>query len=207
MPKIDKQTLKVLPRTNIQIYKFKNKNTYFCRFYIGRIHNKSGRFEKSTKTKNINEAIKIANNYYREWFTTNHSSVVRHRNFEIDIAEPWLRYRVNKYKGKTHLKNNEQGERDKSKWNYLKSYFDDVDYKDFELVETIINDSLLSDLKDEGKSGNTINKYMSVLNQMFKRAKNRGVIDVVPDTPTELVINTPRHPYTNQELNLINRNS
>ena len=40
---------------------------------------------------------------------------------------------------------------------------------------------------------------------MFKRAKDRGIIDVIPDTPTELVMNTPRHPYTNQELNLINR--
>ena len=54
MPKIDKKTFKVLPRTNIQIYKFENKQTYFCRFYIGRIHNKSGRFEKSLKTKSTN---------------------------------------------------------------------------------------------------------------------------------------------------------
>lgn len=208
MPKINKETIKVF-RNGISVYKYQNKQTYFCRFYVGRNnkqYSKSGRFEKSTKTKNINEAIKIANDYYREWFTTNHSSVIQHRSFDIEIAQPWLRYRVIKYKNKTHLKNNEQGERDRAKWeNFLKPYFDDVDYKDFELVETIINDQILSDLKDDGKSGNTINKYMSVLNQMFKRAKDRGIIDVIPDTPTELVMNTPRHPYTNQELNLINR--
>ena len=46
---------------------------------------------------------------------------------------------------------------------------------------------------------------MSVLTQMFKRAKDRGVIEVIPDTPTELVINNSRNPYSNQELNLINR--
>src|SRR6056300_221442 len=208
MPKINKETMKVF-RNGISVYKYQNKQTYFCRFYVGRNnkqYSKSGRFEKSTKTKNINEAIKIANEYYREWFTTNHSSVIQHRSFDIEIAQPWLRYRVIKYKNKTHLKNNDQGERDRAKWeNFLKPYFDDVDYKDFELVETIINDQILSDLKDDGKSGNTINKYMSVLNQMFKRAKDRGIIDVIPDTPTELVMNTPRHPYTNQELNLINR--
>jgi integrase len=207
MPKINKNTLKVLPRNNIRIYKFENKQTYFCSFYVGTIHFKSGKFERSTKTKNINEAISKANELYRNWFIKNPSTLTKkYIDFDLDIAQPWLRYRVNKYKNKTHLKNNEQGERDRAKWeNFLKPYFDDVDYKDFELVETIINDQILSDLKDLGKSGNTINKYMSVLNQMFKRAKDRGIINVIPDTPTELVMNTPRHPYTNQELNLINR--
>jgi len=207
MPKINKNTLKVLPRNNIRIYKFENKQTYFCSFYVGTIHFKSGKFERSTKTKNINEAISKANELYRNWFIKNPSTLTKkYIDFDLDIAQPWLRYRVIKYKNKTHLKNNEQGERDRAKWeNFLKPYFDDVDYKDFELVETIINDQILSDLKDLGKSGNTINKYMSVLNQMFKRAKDRGIINVIPDTPTELVMNTPRHPYTNQELNLINR--
>jgi len=40
---------------------------------------------------------------------------------------------------------------------------------------------------------------------MFKRAKDRGVVNVIPDTPTQRVIDTPRHPYENKELNLINR--
>ena len=70
MPKINKETMKVF-RNGISVYKYQNKQTYFCRFYVGRNnkqYSKSGRFEKSTKTKNINEAIKIANDYYREWF-------------------------------------------------------------------------------------------------------------------------------------------
>ena len=61
MSKIDKQTLKILPRTKISIYKFVNQNTYFCRFFVGRKYFKSGRFEKTCKTRNINEAIVKAN--------------------------------------------------------------------------------------------------------------------------------------------------
>ena len=50
-------------------------------------------------------------------------------------------YTNSKYKHKTHLKNNEQGERDKRKWNnYLKPFFEDKDYSDIELIENIIND-------------------------------------------------------------------
>ena len=39
---------------------------------------------------------------------------------------------------------------------------------------------------------------------MFKRAKDRGMVNYIPDTPTQQAINTPREPYENNELNLIN---
>ena len=206
MPKIDKKTLKILPRNNVWVYKFERKNTYFCRFYIGKIHNNSGRFEKSCKTKNINEAISKANEYYRNWFIENKNTTTKKEiDFDLDIAQPYLRFKIRKYRNKTTLKNNEQGQRDKSKWDYLKKYFEDINYLDTELVETIINDELLPQMKEEDLSGNTINKYMSLLNQMFQRAQNRGVIKIIPDTPTEEVINKIRLPYSNQELNLINQ--
>ena len=208
MPKIDKKTLKILPRTNIRIYKFENRNTYFCSFYIGLGHTnkKSGKFEKTLQTKNVNEAIKKATELYKEWFRTHTDTKrVKAKDFDIDIASPYLQFKIRKYKNKTHLKNNEQGERDKAKWNnYLKPFFEDVDYTDLELVEDIINDDVLSKLKDDGKSGNTINKYMSILTQMFKRAKDRGIVSYIPDTPTQQVIATPRMPYENEDLNLIN---
>ena len=208
MPKIDKKTLKILPRTNIRIYKFENRNTYFCSFYIGLGHTnkKSGKFEKTLQTKNVNEAIKKATELYKEWFRTHTDTKrVKAKDFDIDIASPYLQFKIRKYKNKTHLKNNEQGERDKAKWNnYLKPFFEDVDYTDLELVEDIINDELLSKLKDDGKTGNTINKYMSLITQMFKRGQQRGLVNFVPDTPTQQVINTPRVPYENEELNLIN---
>ena len=82
--------------------------------------------------------------------------------------------------------------------------FENVDYKDLELVEDVINNDVLSKLKDDGKSGSTINKYLSLITQMFKRALSRGIVNYIPDTPTQEVINTPRYPYENSELNLIN---
>ena len=132
MPKIDKKTLKILPRTNIRIYKFENRHTYFCSFYIGLGHTnkKSGKFEKTLQTKNVNEAIKKATELYKEWFRTHTDTKrVKAKDFDIDIASPYLQFKIRKYKNKTHLKNNEQGERDKAKWNnYLKPFFEDVDY-------------------------------------------------------------------------------
>ena len=44
MSKIDKQTLKILPRTKISVYKFVNQNTYFSRFFVGRNYFQSERF-------------------------------------------------------------------------------------------------------------------------------------------------------------------
>ena len=207
MPKIDKNTLKILPKQKIRIYKFENKQTYTCSFYIGTGYKKypSNHFQKTCRTKNINEAISKAKEYYVDWFK-NHidSKYDREKSFDLDIAQPYLMFKIRKYKHKTHLKNNEQGERDKSKWNYLKPFFEDIDYKDIETVEQIVDDEILSSLQEDGRSGSTINKYFSVLTQMFKRAKDRGTVNYIPDTPTQQVINTPREPYENLELNLIN---
>ena len=205
MPKIDKTTLKKIPRLKISIYKYENKNTYFCRFYVGKIHYKSGYKEIRLRTKNINEAISKANTEFKIWFSEHKNTTAKKdSNIDLDIAQPYLRNKIRKYKHKTHLKNNEQGERDNSKWNYLKPFFEDVDYKDMEIVEQIIDDEILSSLQEDGRSGSTINKYFSVLTQMFKRAKDKGKINYIPDTPTQQVINTPREPYENNELNLIN---
>jgi len=206
MPKINKETLKILPRTNIQIYKFEKGKNYYCQFYIGAGHKDypSKRYQRCLKTQNINEAKDLAIKKYKEWFNDKIDTKRREKDFDLDVAQPYIHFKVRKYQNRTDLKNNEQGQRDKSKWNYMKPMFDEVDYTDLELVEDIINDELLSKLKDDGKSGNTINKYMSVLTQMFKRGQARGVVKFIPDTPTQQVINTPRLPYENEELNFIN---
>ena len=207
MPKINKETLEILPRLNIQIYKYGNGKNYYCKFYIGAGHTnfKSKRFERCLNTQNINEARKIATQHYQNWFRDKIDTKRKERDFDLDIAQPYINFKIRKYKNKTHLKNNEQGERDKAKWNnYLKPFFKDIDYSDLELVENIINDELLSKLKNDGKSGSTINKYMSLITQMFKRGQARGIVNFVPDTPTQQVINAPRMPYENEELNFIN---
>ena len=84
MSKIDKQTLKILPRTKISVYKFVNQNTYFCRFFVGRKYFKSGRFEKTCKTRNINEAIVKANQYYKDWFIQHATDAIeKERDFDL----------------------------------------------------------------------------------------------------------------------------
>jgi len=207
MPKINRDTLHTLARTNIQVYKVGNGKNYYCKFYVGSGHKKikSKRFEKCLNTPNIKDAINLAKAHYKTWFEKNTETTRKEKDFDLDIAQPFITFKVRKYKHKTHLKNNEQGERDKTKWNnYLKPFFEDKDYTDIELIENIINDELLSKLKDDGKSGNTINKYFSIITQMFKRAQARGIVNFIPDIPTQQVIDTPRLPYENQELNLIN---
>jgi hypothetical protein len=207
MPKINKSTLKVLPRSNIRVYKFENKHTYFCSFYIGTGYKNypSNHFQKTCKTKNINEAIAIANKYYKNWFIEHaNDKFEKEKDIERDLIQPFLTFRIRKYQNKTHLKNTGQGERDRSKWNYMLPLFEDVDYSDIETVENIINNDLLSKLKDEEKSGSTINKYLSLVTQTFKRGLSRGIVNYIPDAPTQEVINNPRHPYENAELNFIN---
>ena len=98
MPKINKETRKVF-RNGISVYKYQNKHTYFCRFYVGRNnkqYSKSGRFERSTKTKNINEAISKANELYRNWFIENPSTKTKkHIDFDIEIAQDRKSTRLN----------------------------------------------------------------------------------------------------------------
>ena len=87
MPKINKETMKVF-RNGISIYKYQNKNTYFCRFYVGRTNNqysKSGRFEKSTKTKNIRSASPRG---FAEAVYQHNKDVVTDKN--ILAPDPWV---------------------------------------------------------------------------------------------------------------------
>ena len=205
MPKINKDSLKIL-KNGVKVFKYENKFSYNCYFHVGSAYTKSGKKYFGLGTKNIHEATIRANEHYKKWHTTNTDKSKKFIDFDLDIAQPYIRFKIRKYRHKTDIKDNEQGYRDKAMWtNVLQPYFEDINYNDTEEVERIIDDEILSDLKESGKSGNTINKYMSILTQMFKRAKDRSVVSVIPDTPTQQVINTPRFPYEHAELNLINR--
>ena len=205
MPKINKDSLKIL-KNGVKVFKYENKFSYNCYFQVGSAYTKSGKKYFGLGTKNIHEATIRANEHYKKWHTTNTDKSKKFIDFDLDIAQPYIRFKIRKYRHKTDIKDNEQGYRDKAMWtNVLQPYFEDINYNDTEEVERIIDDEILSDLKESGKSGNTINKYMSILTQMFKRAKDRSVVSVIPDTPTQQVINTPRFPYEHAELNLINR--
>ena len=122
-------------------------------------------------------------------------------NFEKDIASPFFKHRIQKYHLKGKYDNNNQGIREQKRFNnYMKNFFTGFDYNNHELLSQAITD-LTHNLKEDKKTDNTISKYMSVLNQMFKRAKNIGVLKSLPDMPSLNVINAPRQSYFNEELN------
>jgi hypothetical protein len=205
MPKILKKTIKLIPsKPTLRIFKKDNSPYYYCSFYVGTQFFKSGNKEQSLQNSNVNESLKKA----IEIYNSVNQKLETHKtdtDFDRDIALPFFRVRIQKYKNKGKLGNDNQGIREQSRYNnYIKSFFVGFNYNNHELLsEAIIN--LTNDLKQDGKTDNTITKYMSILNQMFKRAQNIGVLKSIPDMPSLSVINTPRQSYFNEELNKINR--
>ena len=205
MPKILKNTITLIPsKPTLKIFKKDNSPNYYCSFYVGTQFFKSGNKEQSLKNGNVNEAKKRA----IEIYNSVNQKLETHKtdtDFDRDIAQPYFKVRIVKYKNKGKLGNDNQGVREQSRYNnYIKSFFVGFNYNNHELLsEAIVN--LTNDLKQDGKTDNTITKYMSVLNQMFKRAQNIGVLKSIPDMPSLSVINTPRQSYFNEELNKINR--
>ena len=205
MPKILKKTIKLIPsKPTLRIFKKDNSPYYYCSFYVGTQFFKSGNKEQSLQNSNVNESLKKA----IEIYNSVNQKLETHKtdtDFDRDIALPFFRVRIQKYKNEGKLGNDNQGIREQSRYNnYIKSFFVGFNYNNHELLsEAIIN--LTNDLKQDGKTDNTITKYMSILNQMFKRAQNIGVLKSIPDMPSLSVINTPRQSYFNEELNKINR--
>ena len=207
MTKIKKQilkdTIKHLPQNpSLKIYKFNNSSNYYCSFYVGTKILKSGNVEKSLRTKNINDAIKLARQTYNLWWKQNEEKTIKlKQDFDKDIAQEFLKHRFNKYRGR----NSSQPERERLKYdNYLKKYFENVDYTNIDNVNSIIQD-IVENLRLDKKTDNTIGKYISLISQMFKRALNNGVITRLPDFPTFKVINQERPSYFNSELNMISK--
>jgi len=204
MTKILKDTIKRIERKpSLKIFKKDTSKNYYCSFYVGRDHYKSGNKEQSLRTANVKDALKIAQQVYDKTMRT--LPEVKTIDFDKDIAQPFFKVRVRKYKLKGKSDDDNQGVRERSRYNnYIKMFFDKVDYRDYELLSNAVAD-LTNHLKLDNKTDNTISKYMSVLNMMFKRAQNQGVIKSLPDMPSLAVINNPRQSYFNEELNQITK--
>ena len=205
MPRIIKETIKLIPsKKSLKIYKKSNSQNYYCSFYIGRLNSKSGNKEQSLKTPNVKVALKEAIKTY-DLVIANQQHQQLKIDFDKDIAMPFFKHRIQKYHMKGKIDNSNQGIREKKRFNnYMRNFFIGFDYRDHELLSQAISD-MTNNLRLDNKTDNTISKYMSVLNMMFKRAQNLGVIKSLPDMPSLAVINTPRQSYFNEELNLINR--
>ena len=76
MPKIEKQTIKLLPKIrSLRIYKKENYPNYYCSFYVGNIM-KSGNKEISLKTSNVKEALKKAPQIYKDFYERNEKEII-----------------------------------------------------------------------------------------------------------------------------------
>jgi len=206
MPKILKETIKRIERKpSLKIFKKDKSKNYYCSFYVGFSKYKSGNKEQSLKTGNVNDALKKAQQVYDETMRLLPTDTII-LDFSKDIAQPFFKHRIRKYKDEKQKEGNDnQGIREKKRYdNYIKMFFDKIDYKDHEALSNAISD-LTNHLKSDNKTDNTISKYMSILRLMFKKAQNMGVIKSIPDMPTLTVINAHRESYFNEELNLITK--
>ena len=203
MPKIDKKTIFKFERIPVSVFQFENSKNYFVRYYIGRQKGaKSGNKDKSLKTQNKNEAKVKAKKIYFEYLT-NPTPIEKEIDFNIDIAQPFFRYRIRHYKNKNP--DSTQGTREKMRYDsYIHKFFEDVDYRNNEDLEDAIEE-LKENLKQDDKTDNTISKYFNILSLMFRKAVENNLIKKVPYFPPLKVVNQVRHSYQNEELNLINR--
>ena len=209
MPKIDKNTIKLLPKNrSLKIYKKENLPNYYCSFYVGSNIMKSGNKEMSLRTSNVKEALKKAPTIFKDFFDENRDKIISTKSIpdiEKDIAISFFKVRIRKYQDKGKIGNLNQGVRERLRWNnYILKFFKDIDYNNPELVNDAI-DNLVNDLREDKKTDNTISKYLNILSLMFKRAHNLGTIKYIPEMPSLTIINQHRTSYFNEELNLINR--
>ena len=211
MPKINKQTLVVLKNHDLKVYKHINGKSYYTSVYVGKRHTLSGNKEVSLRVSDINKAKKLAIEVKEKLKEKYPSTIFSDKpDFDKDVAQPFINYRIRKYNVRNiderYKSIDSQANRDKSKYERIRHFFKDVDYNDTERFEDILSNEVLYYLKDNlNVENNTINKYYSVVRQMLTRAKNRNVLNIVPDVPSLEFISKKRHGYLPQEQNLINR--
>ena len=204
MPKINKKTLITFPRIpSLKIYQFENSTNYFCNFYVGTHILKSGNKELSLKTKNVNEARVKAKEEYYKFFNSPDAKKERNISFDLDIAQPFFKFRIRHYRNKNP--DSTQAQREQQRYeNYIKNFFEDVDYRNIDELDNAIEE-LKENLKQDDKTDNTISKYFNILSLMFRKAVENSVIKQMPYFPPLNIVNQVRHSYQNEELNLINR--
>ena len=203
MPVIDKKTIFKFDRIPVSVFQFENSKNYYCRYYVGRQKGASGgNKDRTLKTTNIKIAKTKAKEIYFEYLN-NPTPKEKEISFDIDIAQPFFRYRIRHYKNKNP--DSTQGTREKMRYdNYIKKFFEDVDYRNIEELDDSIEE-LKENLKQDDKTDNTISKYFNILSLMFKKAVENNVLSKMPYFPPLKIVNQVRHSYQNEELNLINR--
>ena len=208
MPKIVKR-VKIPNCDTLQIYQYENAKSWYCKFYCGKhpLANKSLMYDKTLgrKLTNQKDAIRKAKEIWRS-FDFTQQEVKTEFDFDKDIAQPFFKTRIIKYRNKGSIVNT--GEKEKSQYErFKKSYFEDVDYYNNDQLLTAVSD-IVENLRREGIKDTTISKYTNTISLMFKRAFNNAVIKTMPDLKEVVTlkkVNAVRPSYMNNELNMITR--
>ena len=147
MPKIDKKTIFRFERIPVSVFQFENSKNYFVRYYVGRQKDaSSGNKDKTLKTQNINEAKVKAKKIYFEYLN-NPTPKEKEIDFNIDIAQPFFKFRIRHYRNKNP--DSTQGIREKQRYeNYIGKFFEDVDYRNIDELDDAIEE-LKENLKQD----------------------------------------------------------
>ena len=100
MPTINKKTIFKFERIPVRVFQYEKSKNYFVCYYVGRSKNaSSGNKYKTLKTTNIKIAKTKAKEIYFEYLN---SPAIEEKeiDFNIDIAQPFFRYRIRHYKNK-----------------------------------------------------------------------------------------------------------
>jgi hypothetical protein len=211
MPKIVKNSIKFFERSpTLKIFKYDNSKKFYCSFYVGKQHTRNGNKEQSLKTENRQNAEKLAKEVFRKFWEEHKDTPVQtrtiKRSFDLDIAQPYLKTRIEKYEVKGNLINT--GQKEKSQYErFMKSYFENVDYTIHDHLFNAVKD-IIENLKRQNFKDTTISKYMNTISLMLRKAFNSRLIQQLPDLKEIITlrrINEQRPSYLNNELNMITK--
>jgi len=184
---------------SLQIYKQSESKYWWVSFYVSaNSYSKNGLHRQSLRVTNQREAERKAKEIYKNF----NFSIAKIKNTEIDwrkdLFEP---YQKHKKIRKEHSKNPYEPERDQQQFTqYIETYMSICDYRKPEEVQESVNE-LIYVLRDDGKKDSTIVKYISLLSQMFRYAKDRGKISQLPTFPVlSRLVGNVRLAYEPKEL-------
>ena len=209
MPKIDKKSIKRFNAyPTLKVFKYENSNVFHVEMYVGtkidNINDKkisSGNLRHSLKTKVSREAETSAKQIYKTVFQKIENNQITRVVYDFDkIVESYFVTRSKQYQAKGKNIANMSKEQNQY-YNYCSPHFYNIDYNNEIDMNNAILD-LVNDLKETRKD-TTINKYMNILNQIFKHAQKKGVMKSIPDVPTFSRINEEVPPYFYKDLRLI----
>jgi hypothetical protein len=195
-----KEKVKIKNYGSLSIYKRDRSPFWWVSFYVSKsyINDKSGFYRQSSKLTNQREAERKAKEIYKNF----DFSIVQIKNTSIDWRKDlFLPYVKHKTTRKEHSKNPYEPERDEQQFTqWIEPYLSGCDYRIPDDVEESVNE-LIYELRDDGKKDVTIVKYISLLSQMFRYAKDRDKITRLPTFPVlTRIIGNQRIGYEPKEL-------